>query len=61
MSFIVKLGLVSFILLLFVSWDFYSFDYKKRENQLRVITLKTYINPSFNFKSNDYKEFVYVK
>lgn len=61
MNFIVKLCLVSFILLFYITWDFYSFDYKKRENELRVISSKTYIKPSFNFKSNDYKEFVYVK
>ncbi len=61
MSFIIKLCLVSFILLLFVLWNFFSFDFKKREDELRVISSKTYIKPSFSFKSSDYKEFVYVK
>ncbi len=38
------------------------FDYEVRDNDLKKISAKVlYINPSFNFKSKEYREFVYAK
>ena len=39
-----------------------NFDFKKRDKSLlEVSKKKSYVLPSFNFKSKEYKRFVYAK
>ncbi|RXJ87144.1 hypothetical protein [Arcobacter sp. CECT 8985] len=61
MSFIYKISLFILSLFIIISVHYRSFDFKNRFENLKDFSSKTYVRASFIFKSNDYKEFVYVK
>ncbi len=61
MSFIVKISLILSFLLLIICIDYNSFEHKKNFEELKNMSSKFYVNPSFMFKSKEYKEFVYAK
>ncbi len=61
MNLIVKIAFILTFLLLIICVDYNSFQYKKRTKELKDVSSKFYVRPSFIFKSKEYKEFVYVK
>lgn len=61
MNFLIKLGLIFSIFLLIIIYDYKKYDLKTKQEGLDFINKQTYTKPSFVFKSNEYKEFIYVK
>ncbi|RXJ69135.1 hypothetical protein CRV08_03740 [Halarcobacter ebronensis] len=61
MSFLIKLSIFFMILFVAIFTNYSGYDKNKKLEELKEISSKIYLKPSFIFKSKKYKEFVYAK